>query len=96
MANEGEKKRPNIHPVDRLATVRFQISELREEEAALKDEIIHGDCGMIGNDFKATVKETASKRFDAAGYRKHRGDAALKDWISESKMTALYVREIKS
>lgn len=95
MANEQDKPRRNIHPVDRLAQVRFEIAELRDEEAALKADIIDGGCGMVGNDFKATVKETASMRFDAAGYRKAVGDAVLKDWLKESKTTALYVREVK-
>lgn len=95
MATNENASRRNVHPVDRLAQVRFEIAELKNEEAALKAEIIEGECGMIGNDFKATVKETSSMRFDAAGYRKAVGDAAIKDWLKESKTTALYVREVR-
>lgn len=45
----------NRHPVDELADVRKQIKTLQKHEQILRDRILSGEYGLIGDEYEAAV-----------------------------------------
>jgi hypothetical protein len=53
---------PNRHPVDELADLRMQTREMEQRIEELRELIISGACGLIGDEHTATLKmRTASE-----------------------------------
>jgi hypothetical protein len=44
-----------LHPIDRLAVLRQQAADIRREIATIRDQIIAGEIGRIGDHYTATV-----------------------------------------
>ena len=67
----------NIHPADELHDVRAQIRALTEREAELRTKLLTGECGLVGDDYRAWIAEQAQVRLDVAAARKALGKEVL-------------------
>lgn len=56
----------NEHPVDELAHVQEKIAILKLREKELKDLILQGSCGLIGDRYQASVTTSLSRQIDVS------------------------------
>ena len=54
----------NRHPIDELADIREKIALLKEREQALRQAILRGSCGLVGDQYKASIMTAMGKRID--------------------------------
>jgi hypothetical protein len=54
----------NRHPVDELAHVREKIAILKERERELRRLILDGSCGLVGEQYQASVTTSLSRKID--------------------------------
>jgi hypothetical protein len=67
----------NRHPVDQLADIRTQIRELQAREDELRRQIRGGECGLVGDEYRARIRETTYERLDTRALRAHYGPDEL-------------------
>ena len=82
----------NRHPVDRLADVREAIRMLKDEEEALRNTILETGC-LVGDQYEASVVESATERVDTTALRKAWGDDKLRPYLRSSTVRTVKVRE---
>jgi hypothetical protein len=80
----------NRHPADELAEVREKIRALQAREAELRDMLMHGNCGLVGDDHVAVIKTMPRTRIDLPALRKHLG-AKLKPFMVAREMTQIWI-----
>jgi hypothetical protein len=80
----------NRHPVDQLGDVRAEIRRLQEREEALRLQVIEGKCSLVGDEYRARIKQQSSNRLDLYALRKHFGDR-LAPFRENRTVDAVYV-----
>jgi hypothetical protein len=55
---------PNRHPVDELADLRKQNRQTEKRIEELRELIISGACGLVGDEHTATLKVRTGRRVD--------------------------------
>jgi hypothetical protein len=83
----------NRHPVDELADVRAQIRRLQTREAELRDTILAGTCGLIGDQHEASVRISESERVDVSALRKELGLERLRPFLRATSIKTVRVSE---
>lgn len=54
----------NRHPIDELADLRAEKKKLEQREEELREKILTGDWGLVGDQFEATVSKRTQTRLD--------------------------------
>jgi hypothetical protein len=60
----------NRHPVDVLAEAREQLKKWKEIEEAARQKIIDSECGLVGDEYTATVSRKKPERPDPEAMRR--------------------------
>jgi hypothetical protein len=66
---------PNRHPVDELADLRKHKHQIEERIEQLRELIISGACGLVGDEHAATLKVRTRQRVDIKELRRAFGEA---------------------
>jgi len=82
----------NRHPVDELADIRAEQKRLKDREDELRQMIISGQVGPVGDQHEASIRETVSERLDTAAVRKEFGLAKLRPFLKPSTTTVITVK----
>ncbi len=53
----------NRHPADELAALRAQIHELKAREGELRRALLHGTCGLQGDDHRVVMRKQRRRVF---------------------------------
>jgi hypothetical protein len=85
----------NRHPVDELADVRAQIRELQDREAALRQQILTGKCGLVGDDYRARIRQMGAERLDVGAVRAHYKPDELLPFTRNVVTTAVFLNRRK-
>lgn len=81
----------NRHPVDELADVRTQIRELQICEDELRRQVLVGECGLVGDEYKACIREGTQGRLDTRALRAHYGPDALAPFTRNTGVRAVFL-----
>ena len=71
----------NRHPADELAAIRTELRLLEQREAALRDLLRSGECGLEGDEYIARINTRRCQRLDVNALRKHLGTAGIKPFL---------------
>ncbi len=78
----------NRHPVDQLKDIRLKIAELKKTEASLKDEIMNGECGVVGDENVAVIQTVERRTMSNTLLKKKMGE----DWFNDNAATSQQTR----
>jgi hypothetical protein len=77
----------NRHPVDELADARKQLRQIEQRIEELRELIISGACGLVGDDHVATFKVRISQRIDIKELQRAFGAEAVAPFVREHRAT---------
>jgi hypothetical protein len=86
----------NRHPVDQLADVRAEIKTLKTREEQLRDKILGGDCGEVGDQYVARIDRRDKRTLDVDLLTRHFGAETLKPFFKTSAFTTIRLAERQS
>lgn len=82
----------NRHPVDELADVREAMKVLKTREAELRAAILTHECGLTGDEYEATIKETETERVDTKELKKEFGLEKLRPFLKPVRAVTVWVK----
>ena len=82
---------PNRHPVDELADLRKHMHQIEGRIEELRDLIISGACGLVGDEHAATLKVRTSQRIDIKELRRAFGEAVA-PFVREHRATHVIIQ----
>ena len=83
----------NRHPVDELSDIRAEMKRLKAREDEIRDDILEGRCGLVGDQFDARVTNSESERVDTAALRKEFGLERLRPYLKKSVTRTIRISE---
>jgi transcription elongation GreA/GreB family factor len=87
---------PNRHPVDELADLRMQKREIEQRIEELRELIISGACGLIGDEHTATLKVRTGKRVDIKELQRAFGAKAVAPFVRQHRATYVIIQEFEN
>jgi hypothetical protein len=83
---------PNRHPVDELADLRKQNRQIEQRIEELRELIISGACGLVGDEHAATLKLRTSRRVDIKELHREFGEEAIAPFVREHRATHVVIQ----
>lgn len=83
----------NRHPVDELVEVRERLRELEQHHDWLRDQILAGECGLVGDEHEASITVRTSERLDLAKIKAELGVEALRPFMTEREVRYVRTRQ---
>lgn len=84
----------NTHPSDRLAEVRHQIGELKEEEQRLRRHLIDNPDDRTGDEYVAVIYDWSRPRVDMSGLTAYVGHEIIERFTRPWKGPCVRVRRL--
>lgn len=81
----------NRHPADELADVRAEIKALQAQEVILRARLLAGD-DLSRADFTAQIVVSQRERLNAAALKAHFGTAALRPFMTATKVQQVWLK----
>jgi hypothetical protein len=82
----------NRHPVDELADFRKQLRQIKQRIEELRELIISGACGLVGDEHAATLKVPTSRRVDIKELQREFGEEAVAPFVREHCATHVIIQ----
>jgi transcription elongation GreA/GreB family factor len=82
----------NRHPVDELADLREQNRQIEQRIEELRELIISGACGLVGDEHTATLKVRAGRRVDIRELQRAFGAEAVAPFVREHRATHVIIQ----
>jgi hypothetical protein len=83
---------PNRHPVDELADLRKQMCQTEQRIEELRQLILSGACGLVGDEHAATLKVRTSQRVDIKELKRGLGAEAVAAFVREHRATHVIIQ----
>jgi hypothetical protein len=83
----------NRHPVDQLADIRAEIKTLKTREEQLRDKILAGECGEVGDQYVARIDTRDKRTLDVDLLTRHFGAETLKPFFKTSTFATIRLAE---
>jgi transcription elongation GreA/GreB family factor len=83
---------PNRHPVDELADLREQKRQIERRIEELRELIISGACGLVGDDHAAILKVRIGQRVDIKELQRAFGAEAVAPFVREHRATYVIIQ----
>ena len=87
---------PNRHPVDELADLRKQNRQTEQRIEELRELIISGACGLIGDEHTATLEMRTRKLVDIKELQRAFGAKAVAPFVREYRATYVITQEFEN
>jgi hypothetical protein len=87
---------PNRHPVDELADLRKQNRQTAQRIEELRELIISGACGLVGDEHTATLKLRIGQRIDIKELQRAFGAEAVAPFVRQHRATYVIIQELEN
>jgi hypothetical protein len=87
---------PNRHPVDELADLRKQNRQTAQRIEELRELIISGACGLVGDEHTATLKLRIGQRIDIKELQRAFGAKAVAPFVRQHRATYVIIQELEN
>jgi hypothetical protein len=87
---------PNRHPVDELADLRKQNRQTEQRIEELRELIISGACGLVGDEHTATLKVRTGQRVDSRELQRAFGAKAVAPFVRQHSATHVIIQEFEN
>jgi transcription elongation GreA/GreB family factor len=87
---------PNRHPVDELADLRKQKRQIEQRIEELRELIISGACGLVGDEHTATLKVRTGQRVDIRELQRAFGAKAVAPFVRQHRATHVIIQEFEN
>lgn len=84
----------NRHPVDELADVREQIKAYEAKERRLRDIILNGECGSVGNEYEAEVVIQRRETLDTKEIKRQFGWERLAQFMRTTEVAIVKLERL--